>query len=124
MIVVKSFNKQAPVAEASILRIFGVNSSGYALFLENQDTQGGNTITYTLQESLNGSTWTDIEFTVSSSAQSDFALMPATTHLLKVSSSQPYIRLTAYGDAPIAVSLAYQKSSDVDTSEVQIFEAA
>lgn len=124
MNVVKSFNKQAPVAEASILRIFGVNPAGYAIFLENQDTSGGNTLVYTFQESNNGSTWTDIAFEVNGDEQSDFTLLPQGTHLLKVSSSMPYIRMTAYGDAPVAISVSYHKSSDVDTEEVQLFEAA
>lgn len=124
MIVAKSFNKQAPVAEASVLRIFGVNSAGYAIFIENQDESGGNTVLYTFQESSNGSTWTDIEFTVGDSTETDFAITPSNVHMLKVSSSQPYIRMTAYGDAPIAISVAYHKTSDVDTAEVQLFEAA
>lgn len=122
MIITKSFNKKTPVAEGSILRIFGVNSTGYALFLENQDTS--NTIVYTFQESINGSTWTDIEFTVNDEEQADFSLLPGACHLLKVTSSQPYVRLTAYGDACIAISASYYKSSNTTTSEVQVFESA
>jgi hypothetical protein len=124
MNVTKSFNKLAPVAEASVFRIFGVNSAGYAVFLENQDESGGNTIVYTFQESNNGSTWTDITFTVSDEDQTDFTILPQATHLLKVSSSMPYIRMTAYGDAPLAITVSYHKVSDVDTAEVQLFEAA
>lgn len=124
MTVVKTFNKMAPVAESSLLRVFGVNPTGYAIFLENQDVVGGNVITYTFQESVDGATWTDIQFSVNGNPQADFALLPGASHLLKVSSSNPYIRLTAYGDAPMAVSVCYQRPSNVNTSEVSIFESA
>lgn len=106
------------------MRIFGVSRSGYAVFIENQEPQNGNTITYTFQDSVDGSTWTDIQFTVNNAPQSDFALLPNTTALLKVSSPNPYIRLLAYGDASMAVSVSYQKATPTSGCEVQIFESA
>ena len=122
MIVQKTFSKVAPVSEASVLKIFGVNSTGFGLFIENQDD--AKTIVYTLQESTNGSTWTDIEFTVNASPVTDFSLLHNDTHFLKVLSTNPYIRVTAYGDAAMLMSIVYYKSSDVGTNQVDLFESA
>ena len=121
MTVTKTFNKTAPVSEASILRLFGVNSTGYSVFLENQDPS--NTVVYTFQDSPDGAAWTDIQFTVNGSPQADFALLAGTSQQLKVTSGQPYIRLTAYGDAALALTVAYSKPS-LATGETQMFEAA
>jgi hypothetical protein len=122
MITTKTFNKRTPVAEGCLFRLFGVNSTGYAIFIENQDTD--NTIVYTFQESISGSTWTDIEFSVNGESQADFSLLAGSCHLLKVTSSQPYIRLMAYGDAYVGLSVSYYKAANTGTSEVQIFESA
>lgn len=124
MIITKTISKTAPVAEGSILRIYGVNSTGYAVFIENKESGGGSTVVYTFQDSADGTTWNDIEFTVSGSTVTDFSLLPGAVHLLKVTSSDPYIRLTAYGDAEINVSVSYYKVTNNGTSEVSLFESA
>ena len=118
----KTFNKTAPVVEGSIFRLFGINSAGYLISIENQDS--ANTVVYTFQESVGGTTWTDITFDVDGEDQTDFALLAGNSHTLKVKSTQPYVRMTAYGDAAVSVSISYFKPSNTGTTEVQIFEAA
>lgn len=119
MIVTKTFSKLTPVAEASILKIFGVNATGYGIFIENQDDSAS--VIYTFQESTDQTTWTDIEFTVGGSPVTDFTLTHNDTHFIKVTSSNPYIRLTAYGDAQILISVAYYLSSNTGTTQVDLF---
>jgi hypothetical protein len=117
MLIQKSFNKMVPVAEGAVFSILGMNTTGFAVFIENQDT--ANTIVYTFKESSDGVTWVDIAF----NEVSDFSIIAGQVHLVKVTSAQPYVKLDAYGDAPVSISISYHKTSDVGVNSVQVFES-
>lgn len=119
MIVTKTFSKLTPVAEGSILKIFGINTTGYGIFIENQDDAAS--VIYTFQESTDGTTWTDITFTVNAAPVTDFTLIHNDTHFIKVTSSNPYVRLTAYGDAVVLLSVAYYLSTNTGTSQIDLY---
>lgn len=126
MLVSRSLNKAIPVVEGVIFTATGVTTLGFSLFLQNQHSL--NTLVYYFEESVDGTTWTRLEF-ANGGDSNEFALIAATlsfplqgTVQVKVvpSGSNTRVRMKAYGDVPASFGISSWVPSATDTTAISI----
>lgn len=104
MLTARSFNKAVPVVDGVLFELHGGQPSGVAVFIQNQHAT--NTLVYYFEESVDGSTWTRVEFENGGDSNQFSLIAGASPVLVKVASANPHLRLRGYGDLPAAFGVA------------------
>jgi hypothetical protein len=117
MFTTRSFNKQTPVVDGVVFEIIGSNPNGFQLFIQNQDA--AKTVVYYFEDSPDGVAYTRIVFS-NGGDTNQFSLVAGTAHSVKVISTAARIRMRAYGDAPVALTLTTNTATNTGTTPVTI----
>lgn len=112
MITHRSFTASVGPTLASLFKFTGSVRGAVMVILENKHTT--NQLTYKVQESVDGQTWTDKSFTVGESTAITFSCDPLLTHTFRLSPSSQHFRVMASGSLTAHVSLSYSTASVTD----------
>lgn len=107
--------KAVPSSLASLVRWVSPPPAGVLASITNNSE---NSVTYSFQESTDGTSWTAKSFTVGEDTVTSFVLASGATHNLKVTSNQQ-MRLRAIGtDGTVTISFLDRSTADPDEETV------
>lgn len=117
MITTNSLVREIAAVEDTVFEFIGIPAAGFAVNITNTDLN--NNLTYKFQQSNDGSTWTDVVFSINNctSTASTFVITPEHSHNVKVTTTMGRMRLRAYGSLTALVTLNYVKETAVASNQ-------
>jgi len=98
MITQRILHKEIPAVEGEIFRFVGGSALNSALTMVLENEHAVNSLTYKIQESSDGTTWTDKALPVSGGTTAvNFIVGPQSAHTVKLPNSSSFYRLRASG---------------------------
>jgi len=119
MIKQATFAKEAPSSAGTIFELTNNVQGGLQVILDNLSSD--NVLVYKFEESHDGITWVDKEFSISADeVAATFTVQPLNSHTLKVTWTRARLRLTASGNLNLQVSLQYRVNTSILSSDALV----
>ncbi len=107
MITSRVFHKEVPSVEGELFRFIGGSGLGSGLILILENEHAANSLTYKVQESTDGTTWTDKALPTSSGTAVSFTVGPKTAHTVRLPATSNHYRVKASGTLTANIGLLW-----------------